>query len=155
DANANGTRDAGEGGVPNTDVFLDLNANGTFDAGDRLTQTDTNGAYTFAGLLPGNNRVLEILNRPHAAISPKNDVHFVSLTADQDLTGQDFADVADPQITDIAGQNLVNAHGKTAQFDQAATILHLTGVNFDPSDIFYFGNDQAFVGGFNFQTDAN
>ena len=155
DANANGTRDAGEGGVPNTDVFLDLNANGRFDAGDRLTQTDANGAYTFAGLLPGNYRVMELVNPPHAVTSPTNDLHFATLSAGQDLTGQDFADVADPQITEIAGQNLVNAHGKTAQFDQAATILHVTGVNFDPSDTFFFGNDQAFVGGFNFQTDGN
>ena len=143
DANANGKRDAGEGGVPNTDVFLDLNANGNFDAGDRLTQTDANGAYTFAGLLPGNYRVKELVTPPHAVISPTNDLHLVTLTSGQNLTGQDFADVADPEIISIAGQNLVNVHGRTAQFDQAATILHVTGLNLVSGDIFYFGNDQA------------
>ena len=101
--------------------------------GIAITQTDANGAYTFggsaAGQLPrhGARRTL-----PHAVISPTNDLHFVTLTAGQNLTGQDFGDVADPQIVDIVGQNLVQAHGSTPQFDQDGTLLHIIGRNFDP-----------------------
>ena len=76
-------------------------------------------------------------------ISPTNDLHFVTVTPGQNLTGQDFADVADPQITDIVGQNLVQAHGSTPQFDQDGTLLHIIGRNFDPGSVFFFGNDQS------------
>ncbi len=155
DANGNGIRDAGEGGAANTDVFLDYNGDGKFDAGDLITRTDANGAYSFHGLLPGDYRIMELVNPPHAVTSPSNDVHLVHLGEGQNVTGQDFGDVADPQITDIAGQNLANAHGKTAQFDQPATVLHVTGRNFAANDIFFFGNDQAFAGPRNFQTDGN
>jgi probable HAF family extracellular repeat protein len=156
DANGNGQRDPGEGGVSNTDVFLDLNVDGTFDLGDRVTQTDANGAYTFAGLLPGPYFVMELAVTPHVVTSPSNDVLLVSLGEGQNITGQDFGDVADAEITGIAGQNLVGTpHGKTAQFDQPATILHITGVNFAANDIFFFGNDQATASLTNLQTDSN
>ncbi len=155
DANGNGTRDAGEAGASDTDVFLDLNSDGQFDSGDRITQTDANGAYTFIGLLPGDYRVMELVGAPHGVTSPTNNVHLVHLGEGQKVTGQDFGDVTDPQITDIAGQNLAVAHGKTAQFDQPATVLHITGSNFTANDIFFFGNDQAFAGPTNFQTGSN
>ena len=141
DANANGTRDAGEGGVPSTDVFLDLNGNSKYDAGDRLSVTDANGAYTFGGLLPSIYRVMELVVPPHAVISPRNDLDFATVTPAQDLTGQDFADVADPQLDSIVGQNLAQAHGSTPQFDQDGTLIQIIGRNFVPGSVFYFGNN--------------
>jgi probable HAF family extracellular repeat protein len=156
DANGNGQRDPGEGGVPNTDVFLDLNDDGKFDLGDRVTQTDANGNYSFNGLLPGSYRVMELVVAPHAVTSPSNDVHLVNLNEGQNVTGQNFGDAADPQITGIAGQSLAGTpQGQTAQFDQPATVLHVSGVNFAANDIFYFGNDQATASLTNLQTDSN
>ena len=143
DANANGTREAGEGGVPDTDVFLDLNANGKFDSGDRITRNDANGAYSFGGLLPGNYRIMELVNAPHAVTSPPNDLHLVLLSAGQNLTGEDFGDVADPEIIQIEGQSLALAHGSTPQFDQDGTLIHIIGRNFVPGSVFFFGNDQS------------
>jgi hypothetical protein len=118
DADGNGTRDPGEGGAVNTDVFLDLNGDGKFDSGDRITRTDANGAYSFNGLLPGDYRVMELVNPPHAVTSPSNNLHLVNLAEGQRVTGQDFGDVTDPQIVSIVGQSLAQAHGSTPQFDQ-------------------------------------
>jgi probable HAF family extracellular repeat protein len=143
DANANGHRDAGEAGVPLMDVFLDLNSNGRFDSGDRLAETDANGAYTFGGLLPGVYFVKENVFQPHAVTSPANDLQTVNLAAGQTTTGIDFGDVADPQIITIIGQSLALAHGSTPQFDQQGTLIHIIGNNFQPGDVFFFGNDQS------------
>jgi hypothetical protein len=143
DANANGTRDQGEGGVPDTDVFLDLNADGTLDAGDHITRTDASGAYTFGGLLPGSYRIMELVNPPHTVTSPVDDLHVVVVVAGQDLTGQDFGDVTDPQIVSIVGQSLALAHGSTPQFDHDGTLIHFIGRNFVPGSVFFFGNDQS------------
>ena len=142
DANANGTRDAGEGGVPNTDVFLDLNANGRFDAGDRLTETDANGAYTFGGLLPGIYRVMELVVPPHAVISPTNDLRFRDRHPGPELDWPRLRRRGRPaDRLDIVGQSLVQAHGSTPQFDQDGTLLHIIGRNFVPGSVFFFGND--------------
>ena len=155
DANANGTRDAGEGGLPNTDIFLDLNSDGKFDGGDLITRTDANGAYSFTGLLPGDYIVLELVVPPHAVTGPTSGLYVATVGEGQNVTGLDFGDVADPQITDIASQSLALAHGKTAQFDQPATVLHITGTNFTANDVFFFGNDQATASLTNLQTDSN
>ncbi len=143
DADGNGTRDPGEGGAANTDVFLDFNDDGKFDSGDRVTRTDANGAYSFNGLLPGDYRVMELVIRPHAVTSPSNNLHLVNLAEGQPVTGQDFGDVTDPQIVSIVGQSLAQAHGSTPQFDQDGTLLHIIGKNFVPGSVFFFGNDRS------------
>ncbi|HEY7329530.1 MAG TPA: SdrD B-like domain-containing protein [Gemmataceae bacterium] len=143
DANGNGKRDAGEAGLPNADVFLDLNGDGKFDGGDLITRTDNSGAYSFGGLLPAFYVIKELPAPPHAVTSPTGDLNVANVGEGQNVTGLDFGDVADPQLTAIAGQSLLNAHGKTAQFDQPATLLQITGFNFDPLDVIFFGNDQA------------
>lgn len=156
DANANSKRDPGEGVLPNTDVFLDLNGDGAFDTGDRLTQTDANGAYSFTGLLPGNyNLLVYTTGLPLRTTDPVSSILVVNVGAGQNLTNVNFGVWTMPQITGIAGQNLVTTHGQTAQFDQPATVLHITGLGFDPGDTFYFGNDQAAAALTNFQTSAN
>ncbi len=155
DFNGSGKQESGEAGVPNTDVFLDLNEDGTFDGGDLITRTDANGAYSFNGLLPGNYSIKELVIPPHGVTSPLNDVLLVAVTEGQNLTGQNFGDVIDPQISGIAGQSLFNAQGKTAQFDQPPTVLHITGTNFDANDNFFFGNDKAVAPMTNLQTDSN
>jgi hypothetical protein len=54
DANGNGTKDAGDTGLQDWKVDLDVNADGTVDQ-SRLT--DANGNYSFSGLLPGTYRI--------------------------------------------------------------------------------------------------
>ncbi|HUG89238.1 MAG TPA: ice-binding family protein, partial [Planctomycetaceae bacterium] len=50
DANGDGVRNDGEGGLPGVTVFLDANGNGTLDMGETSTTTDANGDYTFTNL---------------------------------------------------------------------------------------------------------
>src|SRR5262249_26357320 len=59
DLNFNGTRDAGEPGLPGWTLYVDSNNNGTLDAGEPSTITDTNGTYTF-NLAPGTYRIREV-----------------------------------------------------------------------------------------------
>ncbi len=55
DSIANGAYDFGEPLLSNVRVWLDTNGNGVFDPGvDIQTMTGTDGAYIFAGLLPGS-----------------------------------------------------------------------------------------------------
>lgn len=57
DVNENGAREAGEVGVQNLTVYIDMNDSGSIDAGDIVSQTNTNGAYSFAGLSDGDYTV--------------------------------------------------------------------------------------------------
>jgi hypothetical protein len=144
DANANGKQDAGEAGVANANVYLDLNFNSRFDSNDRLIQTDSNGNYTFGGLLPGAYDVQELVSAPHAVTSPANDVQSVLVGAGQAVTGVNFGDVTDPHIISIAGfPTLANVSGKTPQFDHQGDLLHIFGTGFEPGDVFFIGNDQS------------
>ncbi len=57
DANANARRDAGEGGVPNQRVFIDLNFDGRFQNNEPSTLTNAGGAYTLPDRPNGIQRV--------------------------------------------------------------------------------------------------
>ena len=60
DTNGSGARNNGEAGLPGLTIFLDTNRNGILDAGEVRTITNANGNYTFANLVPGTYRVLEV-----------------------------------------------------------------------------------------------
>ncbi|HEX4797051.1 MAG TPA: lamin tail domain-containing protein [Humisphaera sp.] len=60
DANGNGKISAGEKGLKGRYVFIDANNNGKLDRGERVTQTDANGNFTFAGLAPGKYHVRQL-----------------------------------------------------------------------------------------------
>ena len=60
DANGNGKTSAGEEGLKSRYVFIDANNNGKLDRGERVTQTDANGNFTFAGLVPGKYHVRQL-----------------------------------------------------------------------------------------------
>ncbi len=55
DSNGNMLREAGEVGVPNITVYVDMNNSGAIDAGDVVTTTNSNGAYAFADLPDGGH----------------------------------------------------------------------------------------------------
>lgn len=57
DINGDGVRQANEAGVANTTVYVDMNNSGAIDAGDRVTQTNSNGAYVFAGMPNGTHLI--------------------------------------------------------------------------------------------------
>ncbi|MEX0332626.1 MAG: DUF5050 domain-containing protein [Puniceicoccaceae bacterium] len=69
DADRDGQKDANEPGLEGLIVFLDENRNGVFDpAEDQATVTDFNGAYSFPGLMPGDNDVVALLDRDNLVV---------------------------------------------------------------------------------------
>ncbi len=54
DVEEDGTRDPGDVGVQNLTVYVDMNNSGAIDANDVVTQTNSNGSYSFSGLADGN-----------------------------------------------------------------------------------------------------
>lgn len=57
DANANGLRDAGETGLKNTKVYLDLNNDGKRQGSEPSVKASKSGAYTFDDLEAGTYKV--------------------------------------------------------------------------------------------------
>jgi hypothetical protein len=64
DANNNGQRNGGEGGVAGVTVFLDANNNNVKDAGEVETTTNQFGAYVFAGVPQGQHVVRIVIDVP-------------------------------------------------------------------------------------------
>ena len=54
DLNGNHQRDAGEAVFANRKVYLDINGIGSYVASDPTATTDSNGAYVFNNVAPGN-----------------------------------------------------------------------------------------------------
>ena len=57
DANGNGVRDAGEGGLSGWRVYLDANTDGLFEPGEPSVLTDPSGDWAFTNLRPGSYTV--------------------------------------------------------------------------------------------------
>jgi hypothetical protein len=77
DSNGDGIQDAGETGISSLYVFIDTDGDGVRDTHEPFAQTDANGAYSIAGLLPGTYTVvLDPLTIPTGA----------SVTGDPDAT---------------------------------------------------------------------
>src|SRR5205807_120621 len=71
DANHNGVRDPGEGGMPGVTVFLDANNNGHLDPGEVTAATDSDGNYVFSAV-PGGvpYSVREVLQSAYRRTAP-------------------------------------------------------------------------------------
>ena len=84
DFNGNGFRDAGEPGIDNFTIFLDLNNNGALEDNEPRSITDANGNYFFSGLPSGVYVVKELQQQA-----------FRQTTADPviDLNGENFSNI--------------------------------------------------------------
>jgi hypothetical protein len=59
DANGNGARNTGEGGVANRVIYIDSNKDGILDNNELHTTTDAAGNWSFTGLAAGTYRIRE------------------------------------------------------------------------------------------------
>lgn len=60
DVDRDGTRDTGESGLANWQVYIDTNGDGFLTPGEQTATTDANGAFRLAGLVPGTYRIREV-----------------------------------------------------------------------------------------------
>ncbi len=137
DSNGNGTLDAGEVGVANFAVYIDVQHNGVYDAGiDPISYTNAGGQWSIPGLNPGTytviqtppggwNRTLPGGNSYSVTVGSNQTVGSKNFGADQlgNVTGNIFYDVngtgtlaaGDPGL---AGWTVYIDNNRNGQFDQ-------------------------------------
>ncbi|MCE9589189.1 MAG: CHRD domain-containing protein [Planctomycetes bacterium] len=118
DLNSNGAQGAGEPGVADVTVFLDIDNSGGLNAGDTSTTTDGNGNYTFTDLTPGDYTVRQVAPANTTPTAPQYSVLLTTGnqvgTVNGDHTGYGFGalslNAAQTQLTiDIAFASLTSA----------------------------------------------
>lgn len=89
DANGNGLRDSGEGGLGSRTVYLDNDADTNFDVGEPQLTTASDGTYSFTGLALGTHRprIVVPVGWQQTGTNPIG----VTPTSGQALTGANFA----------------------------------------------------------------
>ena len=97
DLNANGARDAADGGLANFRVYIDANENGVWDsATEKSTITSSNGSYFFADVTPGFVRIDVVIPNEGTAdaawsmTSPAAGFRTVNLGAGGSIIGLNF-----------------------------------------------------------------
>jgi uncharacterized delta-60 repeat protein len=93
DANGNGKLDAGEVGLANRALYIDLDNDRALDFNEPIANTDASGSFKFAGLAAGTYKVRQILPAGWAQTTPANGFGIgVTLAADQSISGKLFGE---------------------------------------------------------------
>ncbi|MDB5385061.1 MAG: repeat-associated core protein [Planctomycetaceae bacterium] len=101
DANGDGIHEASEAPLAGRTVYIDLDNNGVQDATDPARITDANGAYSFANILTGTYRVVEVI--PTGMISADNRASTLSVGVFQGgVTPLDFYNLT-PTAGSVSG----------------------------------------------------
>ena len=82
DLDGDGLREAGEPGLADWTIYLDINNNGQLDAGEPSEVTNQDGAYWFTGLSTGTHRIAEVMQPGWEQTYPSQPgIHVVNVTA--------------------------------------------------------------------------
>ncbi|HVX10799.1 MAG TPA: peptidylprolyl isomerase [Pirellulales bacterium] len=103
DVNGNGVFDSGEPPLAGRTVFINRDGSGVPDANNPSTSTDSNGNYSFSGLLPGTYTVEEVLPANASLTTP---MQTVTVAANQTASDVDFG-----ERTSIVGTVFQDANG--------------------------------------------
>jgi choice-of-anchor B domain-containing protein len=103
DANGNGTKDAGENGIPNWKIFLNGVANDS-------VITDVNGNFLFTHLFAGTYTVSEENRNEWLQTFPVSGIHLVTVFSGAYLSGNNFGNYRYGKISGMKF-NDVNANG--------------------------------------------
>ncbi len=92
DDNGNAVQDAGEVGIPNWTVFIDLDQSGTLDPGEPFDVTDLAGDYVISSFVaPGTYTVAQVLPPNWTQTYPTGGTHTINFAARGDsITDIDF-----------------------------------------------------------------
>ncbi|MCA9198689.1 MAG: pre-peptidase C-terminal domain-containing protein [Planctomycetales bacterium] len=90
DANGNGVRDAGEGGMGDQIVYLDVNGDNRIGIGEPAGITFANGQFTIMNAPQGSFALRQVVRPGFVETAPLGGEHIVSVS-NQTLTGYGFA----------------------------------------------------------------
>jgi hypothetical protein len=91
DRNGNGIRDAGEGGISQWRVFVDLSNSGVWKKGDPFALTNARGVYRLR-LVPGTYTIRAVARKGFLATAPTGGESSVTVSSGQTTAGPTFAE---------------------------------------------------------------
>jgi len=89
DPNANGSKDAGEGGLAGWRVFVDADGDGVFDASETSVLTDATGKYRLS-IAPGSYRIQVLIPNGWAATIPGSAARKITLAGGGTTSNKNF-----------------------------------------------------------------
>ena len=108
DINANGTKDAGEGGLASVTVYVDSNNNRTLDPGEPSTTTDSGGRYVLGSVAAGTRVVREVMPAGYSQTAPTpSGSYTVSVVGGTTVSGMNFGDV----VTESLSGGILSVYG--------------------------------------------
>ncbi|HYH58381.1 MAG TPA: MBG domain-containing protein [Thermoleophilaceae bacterium] len=110
DDNGNGTRDAGEPGLPGFDFYLDLDDDGQKDAGEPSGTSDSDGFYRLLDVPAGTYKIREVAKAGWNCTGPSPCYYSRSFTAGGNSTGNDFGNAGPSSASGTKFHDL-NANG--------------------------------------------
>jgi uncharacterized delta-60 repeat protein len=93
DANGNGGKDSGEGGLAGVQVYLDANNNKALDSGEATATTDANGNYQFFSVPVGSYMLRQTVPTGYAQSDPANNGGVsITVVSGASVTGKNLGD---------------------------------------------------------------
>jgi C1A family cysteine protease len=84
DLDGDGDKDAGEPGLANWEIYIDINQNGQLDTGEPVEVTDAQGNYTFSDLSAGTYVIAEVQQEGWEQTYPSQNLSSLSLNVESD-----------------------------------------------------------------------
>ena len=97
DSNGNGMKDIGESGLSNWTIMLKNSTGSIVD----MMMTDSEGNYTFEGLVAGNYSVEEVLQADWMQTFPSTGIYFVNITNGENVKDKDFGNIMKVTSTNL------------------------------------------------------
>jgi subtilisin family serine protease/subtilisin-like proprotein convertase family protein len=123
DYNIDGTRNGDEVGIAGRTVYIDLDNDSQLDAGEPSTLTDSNGAYTFTNLRPGQRFIRTILPNKWFQTAPS----VGGLMGLSSVNSNNVAEPNSPKMSYISSQMILSVNDR-ARLDGALAKLSNRGL---------------------------
>jgi uncharacterized repeat protein (TIGR01451 family) len=108
DANANGTKDAGEPGISGRQLFFDADDDASAGAGEATAVSGAGGTYVLTGIAPGSGRIRGSLPAGFVRTQPVLNGYLQTVSSSDALTGRDFGGY---RVGSIAGHTANDLNG--------------------------------------------
>jgi protocatechuate 3,4-dioxygenase beta subunit len=106
DLDADGVKDAGEPGLQNWVIYIDVDGSNTLTAGDIQTTTDASGNWSFAGLAPGTYSIREVNQAGWTCTTPNPCEFNVTVASGGTSTGHHFGNSRAASISGVKFHDL-------------------------------------------------